>query len=93
MVLSARSRIQCGMGRFCFIFLASFTLMRKVFWDGCTRRGPEEGWGEMVGGGDEMGRISNAERPANPAVANKARVTSGLESEASGQLQGRYEKL
>ena len=33
---SAAHRIQGGMGRFCLAFLASFFLMAKRFWDGCT---------------------------------------------------------
>ena len=38
MVLLVLKRIQGGMGRFCLAFLASFTLMRNAFWDGCSRR-------------------------------------------------------
>jgi len=30
MVLPVRMRIHCGMGRFCFSFLANLDLMRKV---------------------------------------------------------------
>jgi hypothetical protein len=36
MVLSVRMRIQCGMGRFCLIFFASFFLILNVLWDGCN---------------------------------------------------------
>ncbi len=35
MVLSVRMRIQCGTGRFCFIFFANLILILKVLWDGC----------------------------------------------------------
>ena len=34
-LLSVLNRIHCGMGLFCLAFLASFLLMRNVFWDGC----------------------------------------------------------
>ena len=34
-LLSVLKRIHCGMGLFCLAFLASFLLMRNVFWDGC----------------------------------------------------------
>ena len=33
MVLPVLRRIHWGMGRFCFCALASFTLVRKDFWD------------------------------------------------------------
>lgn len=36
MVLSVRIRIQCGMGLFCLIFLASFFLIINVLCDGCS---------------------------------------------------------
>lgn len=36
MVLSVRMRIQCGMGRFCLIFFASFFLILNVLCDGCN---------------------------------------------------------
>jgi hypothetical protein len=36
MVLSVLMRIQCGMGRFCLIFFASFFLIMKVLCDGYT---------------------------------------------------------
>ncbi len=32
MVLPVRSRIHCGMGRFCFWALASFCFVRKDLW-------------------------------------------------------------
>ena len=38
MVLPVLMRIHCGMGRFCFNFLASFVLMRKVLWADCKRK-------------------------------------------------------
>ena len=40
MVLSVFIRNQCGMGRFCFCFFASFILIWKLFWDGIVARPP-----------------------------------------------------
>ena len=37
-LLSVLNRIHCGMGLFCLAFLASFLLMRNVFWDGCKAK-------------------------------------------------------
>ena len=34
-LLPVLRRTHCGMGRFCFCFLASFCLMRNVLWEGC----------------------------------------------------------
>jgi len=36
MVFSVRIRIQWGMGRFCFCFLANFFLILNDFWEGCV---------------------------------------------------------
>lgn len=38
MVLPVRRRIHCGIGRFCFCFLARICLVRKVLWEGCKRK-------------------------------------------------------
>ena len=40
MVLSVRRRIHCGMGRFCFCFLARCFLILNVFMEGCTPSTP-----------------------------------------------------
>jgi hypothetical protein len=39
LTVSALSRNHWGMGRFCLPALASATLVRKVFWEGCGREG------------------------------------------------------
>lgn len=38
MVLPVRRRIHCGIGRFCFCFLARICLVRKVLWEGCMEK-------------------------------------------------------